>query len=446
MTTTEELKAMSDVVMDAMRGAVTRAIAPWRTRIEALEKRAPEKGDPGLPGDRGERGLDGNEGERGAQGEAGPAGEKGPPGEKGDAGQPGDRGEPGEPGVLGSAGEKGDPGPIGPAGERGAAGERGEPGIAGKAGPAGPSGPQGDRGIQGFAGPAGERGELGPQGELGITGETGSAGPQGERGITGEKGDPGDRGLPGEIGQKGEPGDRGEPGLSIKGDPGEPGPAGPAGLSIKGDPGDRGEPGDMGRDGEKGDPGRDAAQIEILEVVDEDRRYQRGTYAAYRGGLIRAFRSTDPIASDADIRKCGWSVVVDGFTGIEFAQSPADPREISVTVRKTSGPAELGTMRVPTMVFRGVFTEGSYEAGDTVTWGGSVWIALRSTTDKPEPTSKDWALAAKKGRDGIDGKTPATPKAMLTAAQVREVLLEDFRTRGPLWKALEADPPFVLRV
>lgn len=427
MTTTEELKAMSDVVMDAMRGAVTRAIAPWRTRIEALEKRAPEKGDPGLPGDRGERGLDGNEGERGAQGEAGPAGPQGPQGEKGDAGSAGDRGEPGEPGLPGSAGQKGDPGEVGPAGERGLPGEKGLTGEAG---------------MRGEPGPMGDPGEPGPAG-IGIKGD---AGPQGDRGITGEKGEPGDRGLPGEIGQKGEPGDRGEPGLSIKGDPGERGERGEPGLSIKGDPGDRGEPGDMGRDGEKGDPGRDAAQIEILEVVDEDRRYQRGTYAAYRGGLIRAFRSTDPIASDADIRKCGWSVVVDGFTGIEFAQSPADPREISVTVRKTSGPAELGTMRVPTMVFRGVFAEGSYEAGDTVTWGGSVWIALRSTTDKPEPTSKDWALAAKKGRDGIDGKTPATPKAMLTAAQVREVLLEDFRTRGPLWKALEADPPFVLRV
>ncbi|MEG8222423.1 hypothetical protein OSJ57_17610 [Sphingomonas sp. HH69] len=56
---------------------------------------------------------------------------------------------------------------------------------------------------------------------------------------------------------------------------------------------------------------------------------------------------------------------------------------------------------VPTMIYRGVYREGSaYEQGDTVTWGGSLWHADKATSGKPD--SGDWTLAAKRGRDGRD--------------------------------------------
>lgn len=62
---------------------------------------------------------------------------------------------------------------------------------------------------------------------------------------------------------------------------------------------------------------------------------------------------------------------------------------------------ELG---FPVMLYRGVFTEGSYSKGDTVTWGGSLWHCDADTTEsKPGDGSKDWTLCAKKGRDGKDG-------------------------------------------
>lgn len=70
--------------------------------------------------------------------------------------------------------------------------------------------------------------------------------------------------------------------------------------------------------------------------------------------------------------------------------------------------------RVPGIVDRGIWREGeTYENGDAVTWGGSFFIAQCQTSAKPE-TSKDWRLAAKRGRDGkngIDGKAgPQGPK------------------------------------
>jgi hypothetical protein len=52
---------------------------------------------------------------------------------------------------------------------------------------------------------------------------------------------------------------------------------------------------------------------------------------------------------------------------------------------------------------RGVWREGKYQKGDTVSWSGSGWIAQCDTTEKPEQGSKDWRLAIKRGRDGKDG-------------------------------------------
>ena len=57
-------------------------------------------------------------------------------------------------------------------------------------------------------------------------------------------------------------------------------------------------------------------------------------------------------------------------------------------------------------IYRDVFVEGkSYDAGDLVTWGGSVWIAKAGTVEKPGATSasRDWILCVKKGRDGREG-------------------------------------------
>lgn len=56
-------------------------------------------------------------------------------------------------------------------------------------------------------------------------------------------------------------------------------------------------------------------------------------------------------------------------------------------------------------VDRGVFKSGqTYQRGDTVTWGGSLWIAQVETGMKPDATDSGWRLAVRKGRDGKDAK------------------------------------------
>lgn len=57
------------------------------------------------------------------------------------------------------------------------------------------------------------------------------------------------------------------------------------------------------------------------------------------------------------------------------------------------------TFKMPCMIYRGVYTQSQkYEVGDSVTFGGSLWVCKRDTTDKPNEGNA-WQLAAKKGRD-----------------------------------------------
>lgn len=57
---------------------------------------------------------------------------------------------------------------------------------------------------------------------------------------------------------------------------------------------------------------------------------------------------------------------------------------------------------VPTTIYRGVWREGEYKRGDSVTRDGSQWIALKDTSTQPGAPNSDWQLAVKRGRDGKD--------------------------------------------
>jgi hypothetical protein len=58
------------------------------------------------------------------------------------------------------------------------------------------------------------------------------------------------------------------------------------------------------------------------------------------------------------------------------------------------------------MDYKGVFVEGEFRQGDSVTFGGSLWVAQKDgPSGRPgEPDSDGWKLAVKKGRDGKDGR------------------------------------------
>lgn len=281
--------------------------------------------------------------------------------------------------------------------------ERGERGEKGDMGPVGP------QGSQGQPGPVGEKGERGERGENGEAGPVGPAGPPGERG---EKGDPGERGpqglqgekgLPGEIGPRGEKGDRGEPG-------------------ALGERGERGEKGERGADGRSayecavaaGFSGTEKQWVESLRgtngidgqsiTVDDIRDMFLAEQAKWALEFERRAQDTLQRAIDR------MPAPKDGKDG----RDAFDLEDIQINLADDDRTLTLafvrGEQRVERSVvlhhpiYRGVYRTGEkYVRGDTVTWGGSTWIAMRDTDSKPE-ADDSWRLSVKKGRDGKDGQ------------------------------------------
>lgn len=99
----------------------------------------------------------------------------------------------------------------------------------------------------------------------------------------------------------------------------------------------------------------------------------------------------------------------DGLDGLGFEDMAAEyDGDRMVTLKFVRG-EQIKSFPVclPIAVYRGVYKSGeAYSTGDSVTFGGSQWIARRDTTDKPETTDA-WTLAVKRGRDGKDGKDGA---------------------------------------
>jgi integrin beta 3 len=156
--------------------------------------------------------------------------------------------------------------------------------------------------------------------------------------IKPEKGEPGEKGNDGRDGIDGKNGERGERGE--KGEQGPPGRDGRDGL--------QGLPGEKGKDGVNGKDGRDGFGLEdfSIETADDGRSF---TLLFARG-------------DEKIIRNIKTGIVLD----------------------------------------RGVWKEATFEKGDCVTWGGSLWIAQRDTSNKPDTADSGWRLAVKRGRDGKD--------------------------------------------
>ena len=97
------------------------------------------------------------------------------------------------------------------------------------------------------------------------------------------------------------------------------------------------------------------------------------------------------------------------------AHLPADDRTVGRQVHRQ--PDEASRPRYIAASSAKVLT---YERGDFVQWGGNLWHANETTTEKPIEGAKAWSLAARRGRDG---KTPGgiyrmTPKPRLGRAIV----------------------------
>lgn len=237
--------------------------------------------------------------------------------------------------------------------------------------------------------PAGPRGEKGDRGDDGKPGEPGPAGERGAQGETGERGLQGPQGLTGERGERGEPGKDGVSVVGEKGADGKDGRDGRDGLN--------------GKDGRDGIDGKDALQIEILPMIETDKSYPRGTYARYAGGLMRATANTNPQGPILSY----WEVIVDGIASIHIHQAD-DLRSFTVDYGMTSGKRATETFRLPVLIYREVFKDGTeYTRGDCVTYDGSVWICVVDAAKAKPGIGPDWKLAVRRGNEGKPGKDGA---------------------------------------
>lgn len=98
----------------------------------------------------------------------------------------------------------------------------------------------------------------------------------------------------------------------------------------------------------------------------------------------------------------------DGADGLGFDNLTVEhDGERLITVRVTNGERTRSfPITIPCMIYREVYrAETAYQKGDCVSFGGSIWTALRDTTEKPGNGSEDWKLSVKHGRDGRDGRS-----------------------------------------
>lgn len=96
----------------------------------------------------------------------------------------------------------------------------------------------------------------------------------------------------------------------------------------------------------------------------------------------------------------------DGVDGVGFDDLTVDyDGERSLVLRFTRGAhVREFPLVLPVLIERGVWHAARYARGDTVSHGGSIWIAQKDTDAEAKPGDSDqWRLAVKKGRDGRDG-------------------------------------------
>lgn len=156
----------------------------------------------------------------------------------------------------------------------------------------------------------------------------------------------------------------------------------------KGDPGEPGDAGEKGADGKDGANGRDG-------LNGKDGAGIADLLRDHEGNLVATF-------TDGRLKNLGPIQGKDGRDGItpEFMDANFEGRvlRLEFSVGDTIKSVEFD---LPCPEYRGVWKEAeSYERGDMVTWGGSLWHCDKATAEKPG--TDDWTLAAKKGRDGKD--------------------------------------------
>ena len=95
----------------------------------------------------------------------------------------------------------------------------------------------------------------------------------------------------------------------------------------------------------------------------------------------------------------------DGFNVEDLTiESPDGGRTLEFTYRRPGRDPVTRTVKTFVQIYRGIWREGQFEHGDTVTRDGSLWVAMNDTATMPGTKDSDWQLCAKRGRDGKDAR------------------------------------------
>lgn len=139
-----------------------------------------------------------------------------------------------------------------------------------------------------------------------------------------------------------------------------------------------------------GNDGKDAAQIEVLPAIDQEKSYVRGTYATHDGGLWRSYEQTSGLR--------GWECIVNGVKAIDVDYD--GERGFVVSIAKSFGDDLRHEYSLPMLIDRGVYKSAQeYVRFDVVTYGGALWIAQKDAPETAPGTSDEWRLSVKRGRD-----------------------------------------------
>lgn len=199
-----------------------------------------------------------------------------------------------------------------------------------------------------------------------------------------------------------------------------------------------------GRDGTNGSDGRDGTSVTVKEleplIKDAVRNWTEGLPVpkdgkdgergekgvdglGLAGAMIDRDGSLQITLTNGEVKSLGAVVGKDGTNGVdgigfesfELEYLP-ESHEIAV---KASAAGRVKELRYPAGGIRpgNYWREGTKaKAAEAWVHDGSLWIATKDTSTKPETAGSDWIIAARKGRDGergqkgLDGSPPAPIK------------------------------------
>ena len=401
-------KQMADSVLIAVKSFVDGAVGTVSKRMDALEIRMSSVKD-GRDGVDGQKGADGIDGKDGSSGRDGVDGRNGVDGKDGERGKDGEKGLPGIDGADGNHGVNG------------ADGINGRNGLDGKDGSHGTNGIDGQKGADGLNGKDGKDGLNGKDGAAGINGKDADEDAitarimlsldeivrkhvslipiprDGRDGATGERGSAGEKGSDGRDGRDADA----ESITRMVMDHVD--------KSIAAIP----RPVD-GRDGKDADPSLIDAQVQKAVgaipvpqdgksvTVDDVRPMLEAEVAKWeldfeRRSQVVIQRAIDRIPTPADGRDGS-----DGKDGLSVDDFDVNLKEDGRTlvIKIDNGRVQKEReIKLAVPLYMGVYKQGeAYAKGDTVTYGGSLYIAQVDGPASPGDGAS-WRLAVKRGAD-----------------------------------------------